>query len=373
METEKATYAANTSRLLLQRFSIISPKEGKCKEKNMESKNALQITAQYPAERYNLLVPMQTVAEIADIHKPVMNAVQISVNPADKEIYEQEKASDAWTDRDGKHHPAKAAGWALTKKGLNKLMRAAGIKILGTRPIIPSTCQKCAEVNKNIGHPVNCGACGNKDVKFEARISVPQLTGENIEIVAHKEIIVQDVTDGMTVSQRKEFLKFRNEMCETKAINRALRAAMHIKGTYSIEELKKPFVVAYLVPNLNNEAVKAEAIKHFFTSAQEIYGGHNTTARKALFVEDDVEEGMEYETPGAPIEQAETVAYKELPAEPMQTAYENHKAEETSPDFDPNVCAECGTKVSNGVVRYSQQQFGKTLCMECQRKQGGNR
>ena len=339
----------------------------------MESKNALQITAQYPAERYNLLVPMQTVTEIADIHKPVMNAVQISVNPADKEIYEQEKASDAWTDRDGKHHPAKAAGWALTKKGLNKLMRAAGIKILGTRPISPSTCQKCAEVNKNIGHPVNCGACGNKDVKFEARISVPQLTGENIEIVAHKEIIVQDVTDGMTVNQRKEFLKFRNEMCETKAINRALRAAMHIKGTYSIEELKKPFVVAYLVPNLNNEAVKTEAIKHFFTSAQEIYGGHNTTARKALFVEDDVEEGMEYETPGTPIEQAETVAYKELPAEPMQTAYENHKAEETSPDFDPNVCAECGTKVSNGVVRYSQQQFGKTLCMECQRKQGGNR
>ena len=55
--------------------------------------NALQITQQYPAERFNLLVPMQTVAEIADIHKPVMNVVQISTNPADKEIYEQEKAT----------------------------------------------------------------------------------------------------------------------------------------------------------------------------------------------------------------------------------------------------------------------------------------
>ena len=38
----------------------------------MDNKNALQITTQYPAERYNLLVPMQTVAEIAEIHKPVM-------------------------------------------------------------------------------------------------------------------------------------------------------------------------------------------------------------------------------------------------------------------------------------------------------------
>ena len=338
-----------------------------------QNKNALQITAQYPAERFNLLVPMQTVAEIAEIHKPVMNAVQISTNPADKEIYEQEKAQEAWTGRDGKYHPATPAGWALTKTGLNKLMRAAGIKILGTRPIIPSTCQKCAEVNRSIGRPVNCGACGNKDVKFEARISVPQLTGENIEIVAHKEIVVQDAADGMTDKQRKEFLKFRNEMCETKAINRALRAAMHIKGTYTLEELKKPFVVAYLVPNLDNEAVKAEAVRHFFSNSQEIYGGHTTDARKAIFVEDDVEEGMEYEAPAKPIEQPEAAAYREMPQEPpRETQQRQQEAAERQPDFDPNVCCECGAKVSNGVVRYSQQQYGRTLCMACQRKQGGN-
>ena len=328
--------------------------------------NALMITQQYPAERYNLLVPMQTVAEIADIHKPVMNAVQISTNLADKEIYEQEKAKSAWKDS-----PATPAGYALTKKGLNKLMRAAGIKILGTRPIIPSTCQKCAEVNRSIGRPVNCGACGNKDVKFEARISVPQLTGENIEIVAHKEIIVQDVTDGMSDAQRKEFLKFRSEMCETKAINRALRAAMHIKGTYTIEELRKPFVVAYLVPNLNNEDVKEEAIRHMFTSAQELYGGHTPEARKAIFVEDDVEEGMEYETPGKPITGSH--AYEQTPPEPpRQTQQRQQQAAETAPDFDPTICSECGAKCSNGVVKYSQEQYGRTLCMRCQRKQGGN-
>lgn len=327
----------------------------------MDNKNALQITAQYPAERYNLLVPMQTVAEIAEIHKPVMNAVQISTNEADKEIYLQDK------------NKRNADGWALTKKGLNKLMRAAGIKILGTRPIIPSTCQKCAEVNRSIGRPVNCGACGNKDVKFEARISVPQLTGENIEIVAHKEIIVADVTVGMSEFQAKEFLKFRSEMCETKAINRALRAAMHIKGTYSLQELQKPFVVAYLVPNLDNEAVKAEAVRHFFTSAQELYGGHSSEARKAIFVEDDVEEGMEYEMPGKPIAQPENAAYREVPAEPpRETQQRQQAAAEAAPDYDPTICTECGTKCSNGVVKYSQETFGRTLCMACQRKQGGN-
>ena len=334
--------------------------------------NALMITQQYPAERYNLLVPMQTVAEIADIHKPVMNVVQISTNPADKEIYEQEKGSEAWTGRDGRQHPAKPAGWALTKKGLNKLMRAAGIKILGTRPIVPSTCQKCAEVNKGIGRPVNCGACPNKDVKFEARISVPQLTGENIEIVAHKEIIVQDVTDGMSDAQRKEFLKFRSEMCETKAINRALRAAMHIKGTYTLQELQKPFVVAYLVPNLDNELVKQEAVRHFFTSAQELYGGHNPDARRAIFVEDDVE-GMDYETPGQPITEPDNAAYMEAPQEPpRQTQRRQQQAAEAAPDFDPTVCTECGKKCTNSVVKYSNEQYGRTLCMDCQRQMGGN-
>lgn len=334
--------------------------------------NALMITQQYPAERYNLLVPMQTVAEIADIHKPVMNVVQISTNPADKEIYEQEKGSEAWTGRDGRQHPAKPAGWALTKKGLNKLMRAAGIKILGTRPIVPSTCQKCAEVNKGIGRPVNCGACPNKDVKFEARISVPQLTGENIEIVAHKEIIVQDVADGMTDAQRKEFLKFRSEMCETKAINRALRAAMHIKGTYTLQELQKPFVVAYLVPNLDNELVKQEAVRHFFTSAQELYGGHNPDARRAIFVEDDVED-MDYETPGQPITEPDNAAYMEAPQEPpRQTQRRQQQAAEAAPDFDPTVCTECGKKCTNGVVKYSNEQYGRTLCMDCQRQMGGN-
>lgn len=338
----------------------------------MENKNALQISTQYPVEKYNLLVPMQTVAEIAEIHKPVMNVVKISTNLSDKEIYLQEKGKDSWVGKDGKKFPAKADGWALTKKGLNKLMRAAGIKILGTRPVIPSTCQKCSEVNKSIGRPVNCGACGNKDVKFEARISVPQLTGENIEFVAHKEIIVMDVVDGMTDAQRKEFLKFRSEMCETKSINRALRAAMHIKGTYTKEELEKPFVVAYLVPNLDNELVKQEAVRHFFSSAQELYGGHNSDTRKAVFIEDDIE-GIDYEMPGQPITEPENAAYKEIPLEPPRDIQqEQQKAAETALDFDPTICTDCGAKCSNGVVRYSQSEYGRTLCMACQRKQGGN-
>lgn len=43
---------------------------------NEQNKHAaLTIAQQYPPAQYNLLVPMQTVTEIADIQKPVMLAL----------------------------------------------------------------------------------------------------------------------------------------------------------------------------------------------------------------------------------------------------------------------------------------------------------
>lgn len=39
-----------------------------------------------------------------------------------------------------------------------------------------------------------------------------------------------------------------------------------------MEELKKPFVVAYLVPNLNNKDVKSAAIENMFQSSGNLFG-----------------------------------------------------------------------------------------------------
>lgn len=338
--------------------------------------NALVITAQYPAEKYNLLVPMQTVAEIAAIHKPVMNVVSISTNLDDKEIYIQEKAKDGYTDRNGRAHQPVPAKYALTKKGLTKLMRAAGIKILSSRPVVPSTCQKCAAMNASIGKPVRCGSCPNKDVKYEVRISVPQLTGENIEIVAHKEIIVEDVVADMTDKQRAEFLKFRNEMCESKALNRALRTAMQIKGTYYIEEFRKPFVVAYLVPNLDNPEVREEAVKSFFGAAHELYGTTATAqdARRTVYVDDDLndEERGSYEAPQTPALDDGAASYRppeEEPEPPQRMGRGQGPGPAPAPDAEPDplTCVKCGRKISGGVSRFSLANYGVPLCMDCQK------
>lgn len=331
------------------------------------NQSSLAIAQQFPADHYNLLVPMQTVAEISEIHKPVMNVVSISTNLDDQEIYVQEKAKSAWGEK-----PATPAKYALTKKGLTKLMKAAGIKILSSRPVIPSTCQKCAAMNASIGKPVRCGACPNKDVKYEVRISVPQLTGENITIVANKEIIVDDVVVGMSDKQRAEFLKFRNEMCESKALNRALRTAMQIKSTYYIEEFRKPFVVAYLVPNLDNPAVQQEAIRGMFGTAHELYGTTPVAndARRTVYVDDDLndDERGNCEAP----EEPQSGRYIDITNEPARETADYQQmdfaTQQQNSEPDPYICVKCGKTLTKGVSRFSISSFGVPLCMECQAK-----
>lgn len=335
---------------------------------NEKNQAALSIVQQYPPTQYNLLVPMQTVTEIADIQKPVMNAVSISTNLNDGEIYEMEKAKAAYTDRNGYQHPATPAKYALTKKGLTKLMRAAGIKILSSRPTVPSTCQKCAEINRGIGKPVRCGACPNKDVKHEVRISVPQLTGENVTIVAHKEIAIDDVTAGMTDKQRAEFMKYRSEMCESKALNRALRTAMQIKSSYFIEEFQKPFVVAYLVPNLDNPAVREKAVESMFGAAEELYGAR-PAASHTIYVGDEDEKNGVY-----PAEDETYPAYAHPPVEPQPPQPSQQRGPrqagggQQNQNGDSEFCADCGAQIGLDVAEYSRQHYeGKTYCRTCQK------
>lgn len=314
---------------------------------NRTNNHSLMITQQYPAERYNLLVPMQTVAEIAEIHRPVMNAVQISTDPADKEIYLQQKPD----------------GWALTKKALTKLMRAAGIKVIRSAPMLPTKCEKCAAVNRGIGKPVNCGVCPNKDVKHQVVISMPQLTGENVQVVGTKEILYDDATASMTPAQKAEFAKFRSEMCETKALNRALRIAMQIKPTYTKAELAKPFVVAYLVPNLDNPVVRDEAVKSFFGAASELYG----VTDKAVTAQRTIVADSENDDDDTGYEPTQPVVIPENVGQPTRAEILPPQEDEEEVS-DPTVCQMCGKKLSDGVINYSIRNYGKPYCINCQKK-----
>ena len=233
--------------------------------------------------------------------------------------------------------------------------------MVSSEHVIPATCQKCVAVNQNSGKVVQCGNCKNKDVAFKVTISVPQLTGEDLIVSDTNEVIVDNVTASMTPNQKSEFLKFLPQICEAKALNGAIRTALHIKGTYTLQELKKPFVVAYLVPNLGNEEVKRAAIDNMFQSSGRLFG----TPPSVQQIETRPPEGTpEQSAAYGDFDDYVDGTYKEAENVPAQAPSE--------PERNGFYCDKCGEQIEEKVWDYSVQHYERPLCYKCQRIVRGN-
>jgi len=332
--------------------------------------NELSIVNQYPPEKYNLLGNTMVVTEVPEIMSPVMQAVQIDPNPDHGDVYIQQKAKNGYTDKGGKSHPPTPNLYALTKNGLKKLADGAGIKMIKSEHVLPASCQKCAAVNGNLGKVLPCGMCGNRDIAFRVTISVPQLTGEVLYVTDTNEINVEHQTADMSEKQKAEFLRFMPQICEAKAMNGAIRTALHLKGTYTLEELKKPFVVAYLVPNMNNPEVKQAAITNMFESNKRLFGGESQAVQATPVLGVSTEPMGEIpesaahfidEPVGEPVVESVVEPVIEEPA-PVQQA--------TQPSMDddaPLICEKCGTDINQKVFKFSVERYGRPLCYKCQR------
>jgi len=329
--------------------------------------NELSLAKQFPKERFNLLCNTDTIAAIPEIKSPVVQQVRLDTDPAKGEVYIHRKAKDAWTDKKGNYHPATPNLYAITKNGLKKLADGAGIKMVSSEHVIPATCQKCVAVNQNSGKVVQCGNCKNRDVAFRVTISVPQLTGEVLMVADTNEIIVENATASMTADQKAEFMKFLPQICEAKALNGAIRTALHLKGTYVLQELQKPFVVAYLVPNLDNEDVKRAAIDNMFLSSGRLFGSTPSVQQ------------IETRPPEGNPEQSATAGdygkyvdgtYKEMEnVAQADSSPQNQMAESRRDDF---YCDICGISIEEKVWDYSVGHYDRPLCYKCQRKIRGN-
>ncbi len=327
--------------------------------------NELSIVNQYPAEKYNLLGNTEVMVDVPDIKSPVVQAVKLNPDPKKGDVYIQKKAKGEYTDKRGVFHPATPNLYAITKNGLKKLADGAGIKMVSSEHVIPTTCQKCVAVNQNCGKVVQCGNCQNKDVAYRVTISVPQLTGEVLTVEDTHETIVDNVTPGMTPEQRAEFMKHMPQICEAKALNGAIRTALHIKGTYTLDELKKPFVVAYLVPNLNHEEVKQAAIDSMFQSSKNLFGAPSVQQIETRIPEHASAEAADGEDYDKYIDET----YKEEDTEGLDSLLDSDN-DVRPQDF---CCDKCGENISEKVWDYSVDKFGRPLCYKCQRAMRGQR
>lgn len=150
----------------------------------------------YPADRYNVLVPVTTLQAESNLQKITVSEVQLDTRQnydnkgPSKDIY-FEKSSN---------------GYAITKVGGMKLAAAANISIISTTPGRTEGCQRCIEMARATGKPAVCGTCPHTyDVAVTVTIRVPEPSGGFRIMSATKEIDCVLTSQSMTDAQYKHY------------------------------------------------------------------------------------------------------------------------------------------------------------------------
>lgn len=170
--------------------------------------------------------------------------------------------------------------------------------------------------------------------------------------------------------------KTASEKAQTGAILRVVRALLGIKGTYSKEELSKPFVVPTVTfaPDFTDPAVRNAMLQQGMNSMGNMFGTASTPpAISATFTSeafsDDFDPEAEINNPAfaSDIPTDDEVPHQETEPErnwfdqnavhPQQNTHELH-------------CDQCGMPIKDNVYDYSLKKFGRPLCMKCQKGAG---
>lgn len=302
----------------------------------------------FDPEHYNLLVPVQSIQEVNPIFRIVVNQVNISTDLGDKEIYEEKNAER----QNGQPM------YALTHKALLKLLTAANGQIIDSSRVTPKACEKCIEIVKATQKAPACGTCPcAANVAYRVTIKVPELSGSWRTIQATREIDFSNLTNAKP-GQIARMKEFASEHAESKALSRAIRKAFSIKSAYTLDELQKPFVVAYPVLDASDADVKKALIAGSIAASNLLYGTGIIPQLPGAVTQNDKEQPTVID-----------VEYESQPA--ASFPWEEHDHDEI-----PNqgyVCADCNTTIAENIAGYSTREFGRPLCIRCQNKQKGGR
>jgi len=188
--------------------------------------------------------------------------------------------------------------------------------------------------------------------------------------------------------QYQRFLPYHTAMAESKAFMRAIRAALGLAGTYPIEDLKKPFIVARVVPNLDAPEIKQAVAGSYLQSMGMLFEMPAPAQSAAL-----PPPQAAVDIPAFADEEPGQLPWDEAPPEPPDTwsdqgGYNGWGDPPPPPEPEPQriICSQCRREITGGQSRngrkwtpediagYSQRTFGRVLCPACQdAAKGGQR
>ncbi len=165
---------------------------------------------------------------------------------------------------------------------------------------------------------------------------------------------------------------------------RVIRDLLGIKGTYTIEELKKPFAVARtsFSPDYNDPVVKQMLLQQAMQSVGNLFGNVQPVVQTISIPKADVYDEVDFppelrdmETFRKNREEIQREGQRADKAEMKLGQADNKEEEDRTIDFR---CDKCDCVIPQKVWDYSVENFGRPLCYKCQRivkgeQRGGRR
>src|SRR3972149_11691478 len=176
----------------------------------------------FPTDRFNRLIPTQTIKMASDLLVPVIQIVQLDLQHDAYESPDVPKGSRA-----------------TNRTGLRKLATAAGISFIDERRTDDGS---------------NPDVC---EVTTAAEMLLP--TGQRIRATGMKRIDL-GAQRWASDNQRAKFRSFFQEHVASRAQHRAIRALLSLRASYPIAELARPFAVVSYAPNMNHPEIRARIL-----------------------------------------------------------------------------------------------------------------
>ena len=173
--------------------------------------------------------------------------------------------------------------------------------------------------------------------------------------------------------------KTASEKAQTGAILRVIRALLGIKGTYRLQELKKPFAVPTVTfsPDYSDASVRQAMLQQGMSSMGNIFGAtsappvalpFNNEAFADTFNPEENLNNPAFASDFGAEDEDFYADYQQMPQEdPVQEPQTEPPHQEETIAYQ---CSECGAEISESVYKYSSGKYGKPLCMKCQRGAG---
>ncbi|WP_018086451.1 hypothetical protein [Desulfurispora thermophila] len=371
-------------------------------------------TMQIDASKANVLVPTQYLQQVSPWHVARTSIVTVNPDPNYGDVY---KVGSRWNEQ------KKAAEdiFALGKPALMRIAAAAGI-VWNWRESGPQVIQKDYVVYKAVG-ALRLPDGSWQPIVATKEIDLTVIEEETYEANLKKALEYasdpkkQAALKGMTPEQwaqaqtKAAMIQWRKNKlmrAETGAMLRVIRAALGMKSQYTREELEKPFIVPRIdfSPDYSDPEVRKALIENGIQAMATLFGQSAPTSpalgpgsgsspfsgshpaltgpdidddtpyavEDAAFIENEASQSQEEEQPSAQEQpqQEEQTAQGQMGLFPGAPAPSPPTAAKATAKNGKAVayCEVCGNGITEKVLQYSQQKYGRALCYKCQSNGG---